>query len=346
MVLGERVPLVKATRLDGTDVTESLRDNDGKLLSPQTLRAPQLRGLAEPSAVVLDFGPITGDRPLVLALTGWLQFGGGMANIGASENPDLPFPFPVLEAQTPDGWKKVDVDFGAPAGKTKTILVDLTGKLPPDSHLFRITTAFEIHWDRIALFRSAMPLTPSRGQSAAPPRIPGAQRSATQWISPKQTNLHWRGFSRYAELPSYLPLTPIYDAVAQTAPWRITPSGWCTRYGPVDELVAQKDDALVIMNGGDELTLNFDVTAIPPKPPRMLRDFFLFTSGWDKDADYHVVRGWTVDPVPWHAMNDQRYGHERRPQLPADDLMRDYNTRWVGELLLPHHVTTAPTPAE
>jgi hypothetical protein len=53
-----------------------------------------------------------------------------MANIAASHDPSLPFPFPVLEAEsTPGIWKTVEVTVGAPAGKTKTILVDLEGKL-------------------------------------------------------------------------------------------------------------------------------------------------------------------------------------------------------------------------
>src|SRR5581483_1289170 len=189
MVLGDRVPLIRATRLDGTEVTDALRETDGTLVSPQRLRPPQLRGLAEPHGVVLDFGPLDGDRPTVLALAGWLHFGGGMLNIAASENPDLPFPFPVLEAQTSDGWKKADVDFGAPAGKTKTILVDLTGKLPPDSRALRITTAFEIHWDRIALFKSAATLPSSRGQSVAPPRILSPSASVAQWLPPTQSDL-------------------------------------------------------------------------------------------------------------------------------------------------------------
>jgi hypothetical protein len=271
--------------------------------------------------VILDFGPLGGDKPLVLALTGWLHFGGGMANIAGSENPDLPFPFPVLEARTPGGWKKVDADFGAPAGKTKTILVDLTGKLPPESQALRITTAFEIHWDRIALFRSAHSLKNS---------------SDAAWIAPTTSDLHWRGFSRYADLPWSVPLTPVYEDISQTAPWRINPSGWCTRYGPVDALIAAKDDALAIMNAGDELTLRFDAGKVPPKPADALRDYFLFTSAWDKDADYHVVNGWTVEPVPWHAMDDQAYGRQPRPSLPKDQLMRNANTRWVGDLMLPH----------
>ena len=54
----------------------------------------------------------------MLALTGWLRFGEGMANIAASRNPDLPFPFPALEVETEDGaWHPVDVTVARTLGK-------------------------------------------------------------------------------------------------------------------------------------------------------------------------------------------------------------------------------------
>lgn len=316
--LHRRVPLRAATRLDGTDCTDLLQTVDDRRVSPHRLRIPQLRGLAEPHGVVLDFGPLAVERPLVLALTGWLRFGGGMANVAASHNPDLPFPFPQLEVETaPDHWQPVDVVAGAPSGKTKTILIDLAGKLPPDSRRLRLSTAFEIHWDRIALFER---------------RLEGDTRLTR--LTPNRTDLHWRGFSEYADLDWTFPLTPVYERVFQNAPWTITPRGWCTRYGPVDELIAAEDNALAILNGGDELTLEFAADRLPPRPPGTERTFFLYTVGWDKDADFHVELGWKVEPLPWHGMNDQRYGREERPAFASDALMRRYTTRWVPQYTL------------
>jgi len=313
--LHNRVPLRAATRLDGSDCTDLLQVTDDRRVSPHRLRIPQLRGLAEPHGVVLDFGPLAVEKPLVLALTGWLRFGGGMANVAASHHPELPFPFPQLEVETtPDRWQPVDVVAGAPAGKTKSILIDLAGKLPPGAHRLRLSTAFEIHWDRIALFERRL-----------------ADDTRITRLAPDRTDLHWRGFSEFADLDWTFPLTPVYDRVFQNAPWTITPVGWCTRYGPVDELVAREDNALALLNGGDELTLEFTADRLPPKPPGMLRDFFLYTVGWDKDADFHVELGWQVGPLPWHGMNDQHYGREPRPALPADELMRRYTTRWVAQ---------------
>jgi tetratricopeptide (TPR) repeat protein len=310
--------LRRAVRSDGLDVTEALSAVDGRMVSPVRLREAQLRGLAEPFSVTMDFGTLPVDRPLVLVLTGWLRFGGGMANVAASLDPSLPFPFPTLEAQLPDGsWKSVAADVGTPAGKTKTILVDLQGRLPFGAQRLRLTTAFEIHWDCAALCE----------------RVTGDQNARTT-LTPYHADLHWRGFSRYADLPDWLPLTPEYDHIFSTPPWDRTPAGWCTRYGAVEELVNERDDRLALLNGGDELALSFQSSRLPPKPAGFTRDFFLHVVGWDKDADFHVGHGWSVGPLPFHGMDDQAYGHQPRPAFPDDGWIQKYNTRWVGPMVL------------
>jgi hypothetical protein len=220
--------------------------------------------------------------------------------------------------ETEEGkWAPVDVIAGAPAGKTKSIIIDLAGKLPPGARRLRLSTAFEIHWDRIAL-----------GE-----RAPADALRITR-IAPASADLHYRGSAEYADFPWSLPITPVYDRIRPAAPWLRTPAGWCTRYGDVKELVRARDDALVILNCGDEMTVKFAENALPEKTPGTVRDFFLFTSGWDKDGDYHVEAGLTVEPIPWHGMDDQRYGHETRPAFPNDAWISKYNTRWVGPMTL------------
>ncbi len=241
-----------------------------------------------------------------------------MANVAASLDPNLPFPFPTLEAELPNGyWKKLDVDVGAPCGKTKTILVDLTGKLPAGARRLRLTTAFEIYWD--------------------------SPHCANGWPPIKTRNTPCRpttrictggDYSEFLPLPDSLSLTPDYEKVQSTPPWRRTPSGWCTRYGAVNELVQKSDDELVLLNGGDELALSFPADKLPPKPAGWVRDFFLHAVGWDKDADFHVAEGWQVEPLPFHGMDDQTYGQQTRPANLDDDWIQKYNTRWVGPMIL------------
>ena len=315
--------LKQAVRSDGLDVTAALAATDGNRVSPIRLREPQLRGLAEPFSITLDFGALPVDRPLVLVLNGWLRFGGGMANIAASLDPNLPFPFPVLEAEAPDGaWKPVPVTVGVPAGKTKTILVDLENKLAAGTRRLRLSMAFELYWDSAALCE----------------KTAGGKNQATHLL-PEHSILRWRGFSPLTASCASNPLSPDYDQVEPTPPWRRTPSGWCTRYGPVDELVKATDNALVLLNGGDELALSFRADLLPPKPEGFVRDFFLDVVGWDKDADFHVGQGWRVEPLPFVGMDDQAYDHLARPSDLNNLWMAKYNTRWVGPMVL------APTPS-
>lgn len=312
--------LKHATRSDGLDVTKALSETDGEMVSPVHLREPQLRGFAEPFSVTLDFGQLRTELPLVLVLNGWLRFGGGMANVAASLDPGLPFPFPTLEAEMSDGsWTNVDVVVGTPCGKTKTILVDLAHKLPPGVRRLRLTTAFEIHWDS-AFIAEKVPTDNNR----------------QVFLAPDKTDLHWRGFSEFTPLPDWLPLTPDYEKVRSDPPWRRTPSGWCTRYGPVDELIAKSDDALVLLNGGDELALSFEANRLPSTPSGFVRDFYLYVVGWDKDADFHVGQGWSVEPLPFHGIDEQDYGHQSSPAVNKEWLQK-YNTRWVGPIVLTKH---------
>lgn len=318
VTLGARKPLLRARNHQGADITEALRDNDRKMASPTALHIPQRRGMAEPHTIELDFGPLDITRPLALALTGWLRFGGGMANIAASHHPDLPFPFPVMEIERNGAWQKLDVLVGAPAGKTKTIVVDLAGKLPEGARRMRITASFEIHWDRAALFEKT-----------------GEANTRVTVIAPTATDLHWRGFSDFENLPWTQPLSPDYARANPEPKWRLNVSGWCTRYGEVDELIAKRDNALAIVNAGDELTLRFDANSVPAKQPGQTRHFFIYVDGWDKDADFHVATGTRIEPLPFHGMNYQRYAQpQTRPEESFPDWTEKYNTRWVGPLTL------------
>lgn len=329
VALHQPIPLRRATTLEGTDVTRFLQATDGKRVSPPNPRGEAYRGLAEPHGLVLEFAELPLNHPIVLVLDGWLRFGGGMANIAAAHREDFGFPFPTLEAELPDGtWQRLDVQVGAPAGKTKTILADLTGILPAGARRLRLTQSFEIHWDRIALLHRAPP-----------------DSFREHRLSPTVADLHPRGFSAFADLPASEPLTPLYDQLLPRPNWRYTPSGWATRHGDVRELVQHRDQGLAIVAAGDELTLEFETATLPAPAQGSQRTFFLWSVGWDKDADYHVAAGNTIEPLPWSGMDDQRHGIEPRPAFPSDELHARYNTRWVGPHALAQRArpTTPPS---
>ena len=101
----------------------------------------------------------------------------------------------------------------------------------------------------------------------------------------------------------------------------------------LDELVGDRDDKLALLNGGDELALAFRRASFR-QARRIRARFLLHVVGWDKDADFHVGRGWSVDPFPFRGMDDQSYGRRPRPACPDDGWIGKYNTRWVGPMIL------------
>ncbi|MCH7886271.1 MAG: VCBS repeat-containing protein, partial [Planctomycetes bacterium] len=306
--LGSPRRLVRAMGDDGIDRTEALRAIDGVFAPPGVPLPPPFRGMCHPMTLTMDFGEIDPTQPLVLALTGWLQYGDASTNIALSQSSTLRIIPPALEAQSSTGkWSPVEGIVGMPAGKTKTILMDLNGRLPQGVRRLRLTTTFEIRWDRIALFERA---------------APDAQQ--THELLPTGADLQWRGFSELISRGPGHPTTPDHDNVADRPAWRTAQEGWCTRYGDVLELILRRDDRLAILNAGDALTLRFDATTLGPVPPGFARTFFLYSVGWDKDGDLNVTTGLTVAPLPRNDPNQSLL-----MSSPHDDWDHRYNTRWV-----------------
>ena len=76
------------------------------------------------------------------------------------------------------------------------------------------------------------------------------------------------------------------------------------------------DNALALINGGDELTLKFASSRMPLKPSSATRDFFLWSVGWTKTPIFRV-RGAEVEPLPWHGMDDQSMAASSARRSPA-----------------------------
>jgi len=306
--MSSRRSLLRAEGDDGIDRTNALREIDGEFAPPGLPLPSPYRGMCHPLTLTFDFGPLDADKPLVLAMTGWLQYGDASRNIAMSQNSALTIISPTLGAESASqGWVPLGIVVGMPAGKTKTILCDLTGKLPTDARRLRLSTTVEIRWDRVALLERRP--------------LPAAQ---IHQLMPKVAQLRWRGFSERRSRGPGHPTTPDYDQVSEYPPWRTTPQGWCTRYGDVLDLVTARDGRLAMVNAGDALALQFDAAGLPPLQPGMVRSFFLYSVGWDKDADHNVVEGDMVDPLPTEDQSGIRTILDSE-----DDWRLRYNTRWV-----------------
>jgi hypothetical protein len=118
--------------------------------------------------------------------------------------------------------------------------------------------------------------------------------------------------------------------------WNPT-GGNYTRYGSVEDLLAEPDDRMVIMGSGDEVRLLFNAAGLPELPQGWKRDFLLLVDGWAKDADANTAYSQTVLPLPFHSMS--RYPYPAAEHFPEDALhieyLRDYITRPALRLIRP-----------
>lgn len=303
------------------------QDDQGRDVLPQLLKRDQVYpdrfprselGVAKPHTLELDFGKAAPNGHAVLLLNGWVDWPDGSTFRAASQEFKGGLVMPYLQVQNAAGqWITVNEDMGMPAGKPKTIAVEL--QFPSASRKVRIVTSLCVYWDEIFL-----------GEDAAPPEV---RRLDVPLVSAR---LHFRGFSATRIHPERKqPDTFFYDSVSPNSFWNPTP-GLYTRYGDVLPIIGRIDDRLVIMGSGDEMLLRFDAS-LPPPPAGWTRDFLLKVDGWAKDRDPNTAFSTTVEPLPFHGMS--RYPYPAAEHFPDDAAheawRRDYNTRPALKLIRP-----------
>ena len=113
-------------------------------------------GVAEPHVLDLDFGAAAPDNRAVLILNGWVDWADGSTFLAAAQEDPKGLILPSLQVKDAAGrWTTVIDDLGIPAGKPKTIAVDLTGKFRSASREVRIVTNLCVYWDEIFLSESS-----------------------------------------------------------------------------------------------------------------------------------------------------------------------------------------------
>jgi hypothetical protein len=208
----------------------------------------------------------------------------------------------------PDGtWHTVPGEAGFPAGLERTIVVDLTGKLPEGTKRIRLVTNLEIFWDQVLIDNN-----------------PEAETRATEVPLVLATE-RFRGYPAQIEGASPGDLDYDYDRVSLTGPFQHQRGNY-TRLGDVTKLVKGIDDRFAIFGSGEEIATEFDATKLPALPPRWKRDYFFYANGYVKDMDWWDASPFTVAQLPFHKMST--YPYPANEKFPDDADSIEYQLNW------------------
>jgi len=264
-------------------------------------------GFANLHALTLDLGEIKANAPLRLLMTGYVNYFSATSLYAAWQAGLKEIP-PYVEAELPDGtWRRIAGDAGFPAGLERTIVVDLTDKLPADTRRIRLMTNLQIYWDQVLIDQST-----------------DAEVRTTE-VPLDRATLHYRGYPKQIEGASPGDLNYDYNLVSLTGPF-LRERGNYTHMGDVTPLVKSIDDRSVVFGSGEEIAAEFDASGLPALPAHWKRDYFFYANGYVKDMDWWDASPYTVAQLPFHGMSAYPY---RASEKPADDASRlDYELNW------------------
>ena len=290
---------------EGRDVLNKLTARDHEFASGFT--PSPYDGFADLHALTLDLGPLDSKSPLKLLMTGYVNYFSATSLYAAWQAGIKPIS-PYVEAQLPDGtWQCVTGEAGFPAGLERTIVVDLTGKLPPGTRRIRLMSNLEIYWDQVLIDTA-----------------PEAASRATE-IPLAHATEHFRGYPTQIEGKSPGDLDYDYNRVSLTGPFQHQRGNY-TRYGDVTALVSGVDNRFAIFGSGEEIAVEFDSSKLPSLPPHWKRDYFFYANGYVKDMDWWDASPYTVAQLPFHGMS--KYPYAQPEKFPDDADALAYQLNW------------------
>jgi tetratricopeptide (TPR) repeat protein len=301
---GARLPL-DAWDGEGREVLATLRRSDHQFASG--FKVLPYDGFANLHALTLDLGTIDSHAPLRLLMTGYVNYFSATSLYAAWQGGIQPIS-PYVEAQLPNGqWQRVPGDAGFPAGLERTIVVDLTGKLPPGTRRIRLMTNLQIYWDQVLIDNHA---DGTSRQTELPLALATEQ---------------FRGYPKEVDGDSPGDLSYDYNVVSLTGPFQ-RERGSYTHLGDVTPLLKRVDDQYAIFGSGEGIAAEFDISKLPPLPANWKRDYFFYANGYVKDMDWWDAAPFTVAPLPFHKMS--AYPYPVSEQYPASDRALGYRLHW------------------
>ena len=165
---------------------------------------------------------------------------------------------PYVEALDAQGnWKRVIDDMGFPAGLERTMVADLTGKIPPGTRRIRIVNNLKIYWDAIRIDQT-----------------PDTKDVHVEEVPLATASLEFLGFPLEQRLKPASDTTYSFTHRSKTGPYARA-AGNYTRYGDVRDLLGSSDDRFTVFGSGEGLKLDFDPRKLPAAARRMGPRLFL-----------------------------------------------------------------------
>jgi hypothetical protein len=303
----ETRPLAGAWDDRGRDVRQLLAERDHQYVRDFTNLS--YAGYANMHSLTLDVGAWSPANPLRLFMHGFIEYFSA-SSMYAAWQAGLEPVAPYVEAQMADGsWKKIVDDMGFPAGLPRTIVVDLTGKLPAGARKIRITTNLQIYWDQVLV---------DNGPASA------AVVHQTE-LPLGLAHLAFRGYPQQVDGKTPGDLTYDYEKISATGPFQWQ-RGPYTHYGNVTPLLTKPDNQYVIFGSGEEIDAEFSAAALPALPAHWKRDYFFYANGFVKDMDFYEALPFTVAQMPFH--QESAYPYPANEHYPENDGTLKYLLNW------------------
>ena len=308
-------PPVGAWDDQGNDVLPLIARHDRKYVT--SFEGLPFAGFAKLHYLELDLGTWDANKPLRLLLDGYTDYFTATSMYSADQA-GIKVIAPYVEARDTNGkWIRVVDDMGFPAGLARTMVTDLTGKLPPGTRRVRIVNNLKIYWDAIRIDQT-----------------PDAREVRVSEVPLAKASLDYLGYPREIRLTPASDTTYSYNQRSMTGPYAHA-AGNYTRFGDVHDLLLRSDDRFAVFGSGEGVKLDFDPRKLSALPAGWVRDYFFYADGFEKDLDFYASHAFTVEPLPRHSLISYPYPAGKDYPVDADhqQYQLDYNTRQRSDRL-------------
>ena len=301
----------------GNDVLSLISQRDRKYVTD--FEALPFAGFAKLHWIELDLGKWDAAKPLRMIIDGYTDYFTA-TSMYAADQAGVKVIAPYVEAQDANNkWVRVVEDMGFPAGLERTMVTDLTGKLPPGTRQIRIVSNLKIYWDAIRIDQT-----------------PDAKEIRAAEVPLAKASLEFLGYPREIRLTPASDTTYSFTNRSMTGPYARA-AGNYTRFGDVLDLLSAADDRFVVFGSGEGVKLDFDPRNLPALPPGWVRDYFFYANGFEKDLDFYAAYAFSVEPLPRHTLLPYPYpaGKEYPDDAQHLGYQLEYNTRQRSDRLPP-----------